>query len=332
MKKIIVACDKDGKALTVADFKVSHAVMRLMRDAFYPNLVQTLEHNPCFVQGGPFANIAHGCNSLIATKTALRLAPIVITEAGFGADLGAEKFLDIKCQVGGLKPDACVMVATVRALKMHGGVAFENLAEENIGALLQGVPNLERHVENIKKFGLPVVVAINRFPTDTQKELDALFAWCASKGYRCAINSSFLDGGEGAAELARIVKDMLENETSSYHPIYDRKEPIYDKIERICKEIYGAEGVEYTDKAKEQIAEYEALGFGDAFVCMAKTPLSFTDSPKVLGAPTNFKIHVREVNLASGSYFLIPLTGTIFTMPGLPKVPLAQEMEDEPWR
>ncbi|MBQ9457754.1 MAG: formate--tetrahydrofolate ligase [Bacilli bacterium] len=331
LKKIIVAYDVDGKALTVADFKVSHAVMRLMRDAFYPNLVQTLEHNPCFVQGGPFANIAHGCNSLIATKTALRLAPIVITEAGFGADLGAEKFLDIKCQVGGLRPDACVMVATIRALKMHGGVAFEDLAEENVEALLRGVPNLERHVENIKKFGLPVVVAINQFPTDTEKELDALFAWCASKGYRCAINSSFLNGGEGAAELAKIVKDMLENEPSNYHPIYDRKEPVYEKIERICKEIYGASGVEYSDKARAQIAEYEALGFGDAFVCMAKTPLSFTDSPKVLGAPKDFQIHVREVNLASGSNFLIPLTGTIFTMPGLPKVPLAQEMEEEPW-
>lgn len=331
LRRIIVAYDVDGKPLTVADFKVSHAVMRLMRDAFMPNLVQTLEHNPAFVHGGPFANIAHGCNTLISTKTALKLAPIVITEAGFGADLGAEKFLDIKCQVGGLKPDACVVVATIRALKLHGGVAFENLDGENFEALEKGVPNLERHIENVKKFGLPVVVGINQFPTDTKAEIAWLHDWCEKRGYRFAINSSFLEGGDGAKELAAKVMEALNEGKSEYHPIYERHEPNLVKIERICKEIYGADGVEYSDLAKKQLAEYDALGYGDAFICMAKTPLSLTDSPKILGAPKGFNIHVREVNLASGSHFLIPLTGTIFTMPGLPKVPLATEMEDEPW-
>ena len=331
LKRIIVAYDKEGKPLTVADFKVSHAVMRLMRDAFQPNLVQTLEHNPAFVHGGPFANIAHGCNSVIATKAALRIAPIVITEAGFGADLGAEKFLDIKSQVAGLHPDCCVMVATIRALKMHGGVKFEDLDHEDIPALERGTPNLARHIENIVKFGLPVVVAINRFPTDTEAEIASLRKWCEDQGYRFAVNSSFLEGGEGAVELAKAVKETLENTPSSYHPLYDRKEGNLVKIERICKEIYGASGVEYSELALRQLSEYEAMGYGDAFICMAKTPLSFTDSPKILGAPVDFKIHVREINLAAGSHFLIPLTGTIFTMPGLPKVPLAQEMEDEPW-
>ena len=332
LRRIIVAYDVDGKPLTVADFKVSHAVMRLMRDAFMPNLVQTLEHNPAFVQGGPFANIAHGCNALIATKAALKLAPIVITEAGFGADLGAEKFLDIKCQVAGLKPDACVMVATVRALKLHGGVAFEQLDQENLEALAAGTPNLERHIENIKKFGLPVIVGINVFPTDTEKEIAYLRDWCESHGYRFAVNSSFLEGGKGAMELAKKVKEALDQGESAYRPLYDRHEPNLVKIERICKEIYGADGVEYSDLAKKQLEEYDRLGYADAFICMAKTPLSFTDSPKVLGAPKGFNIHIREINLAAGSHFLIPLTGTIFTMPGLPKVPLATEMEEQPWR
>ena len=331
LKRIIVAYDEDGKPLTVEDFKVSHAVMRLMKEAFKPNLVQTLENNPAFVHGGPFANIAHGCNSLIATKLALKLAPIVVTEAGFGADLGAEKFLDIKSVVGGLHPDAWVMVATIRALKLHVGVAFEDLDKENVEALLKGLPNLGRHLENIKKFGLPVVVSINRFGSDTQNEVDALFAWCKEKGYEVAINSSFKDGGEGAADLARLVVKTLEEKPSAYHPLYDRNEPIKEKISRICKEIYGADDVEYSPLAESQLQEYEAMGYGNFFVCMAKTPLSFTDSPKIQGAPRGFNIHVREVNLATGSGFIIPLTGTIFTMPGLPKVPLAEVMEEEPW-
>lgn len=332
LKRIIVAYDEEGKPLTVADFKVSHAVMKLMRDAFMPNLVQTLENNPALIQGGPFANIAHGCNALIATKAALKLADIVITEAGFGADLGAEKFLDIKCQVGGLKPAACVMVATVRALKLHGGVAFEDLDKENLEALEKGIPNLYRHIENIRKFGLPVTVGINVFPTDTKAEIELLRKWCEDKGYRFAINSAFLDGGDGAKELAKRVVESLEEGECHYKPLYDRHEPNLVKIERICKEIYGADGVEYSDLAKKQLEEYDALGYGDAFICMAKTPLSFTDSPKIQGAPTGFKIHVREINLAAGSHFLIPLTGTIFTMPGLPKVPLAEEMESLPWK
>ena len=331
LKRIVVAYDVDGKALTVADFKVSHAVMRLMKEAFKPNLVQTLENNPAFVHGGPFANIAHGCNSLIATKTALKLAPIVVTEAGFGADLGAEKFLDIKSVVGGLHPDCCVVVATIRALKMHGGVAYEELDHENVEALLKGLPNLERHLENVKKFGLPVVIAINRFGSDTQNEVEALFAWCKEKGYDVAINSSFANGGEGATDLARLVVKTLKEKPSNYHPLYNKEEPVKEKIERICKEIYGANGVEYSPKAETQLEEYIAQGYGNFFVCMAKTPLSFTDSPKVLGAPKDFQIHVREINLATGSGFLIPLTGTIFTMPGLPKVPLATVMEEEPW-
>lgn len=332
LEKIIVAFDKEGKPLTVKDLKCTHAVMRLMKDALMPNLVQTLEHQPALIHGGPFANIAHGCNSLIATKMALKMAPIVITEAGFAADLGAEKFLDIASREGKLHPDLCIVVATIRALKMHGGVKFDDLSIENVKALEEGIENLEIHVENMKKYGLPVLVAINHFASDSEEEIEFLKKWCEKKGFKYAFLDGFINGGEGSVELAKAAKKMLEEEESKYHPLYDLKLPLKEKIEIIAKEIYRADGVIYEEKAEEQLKEYEKLGFGDAYICMAKTPNSLTDDPKVYGAPKGFKIRVREVNLSAGANFVIPLCGKIYTMPGLGKVPSAIKMEDEPWR
>jgi formate--tetrahydrofolate ligase len=329
--RIIVAYDKDGKPLTVKDLNCSHAVMKLMKEALKPNLVQTLENNPVLIHGGPFANIAHGCNSLIATKMALKLAPIVVTEAGFAADLGAEKFLDITSRVGGLHPDLTVIVATIRALKMHGGEAFENLAQEDVDALAKGMDNLETHLENIRKFGLPVIVAINHFETDTPKEIAFLEKWCDDHHCEYSFQDGFLKGGEGAADLAKKVVDLLNNVPSDYHAIYDLKSPLKSKIETVCKEIYRAGQVVYTDHANQQLSDYEKMGFGDAYVCMAKTPQSLTDDPKVLGAPKGFTITIREVNLSAGANFVVPLTGAIMTMPGLPKLPAAITMEEKPW-
>src|SRR5574344_20440 len=331
LERIIVAYDMDGKPLTVKDLRVTHAIMKLMREALKPNLVQTLENNPVLIHGGPFANIAHGCNSIIATKLALKLAPIVVTEAGFGADLGAEKFLDIKCRVAGIKPSLVVMVATIRALKMHGGEPFEDLAKENVDALAKGMINLETHLENIKKYGLPVVVAINHFAQDSEAEIAYIEQWCKEKGYEYAFLDGFTKGGEGSIELAKKVQAMLKKEKSNYHPLYDLKAPIKTKIETICKEIYRAGQVVYTDKALAQIERYEKLGFSDAYICMAKTPQSLTDDPLVLGAPRGFTITIREVNLSAGANFIIPLTGKIMTMPGLPKIPTAVKMEEKPW-
>lgn len=331
VQNIIVAYDKDGKAIRVADLRISHAIMKLMREALKPNLVQTLENNPCLVHGGPFANIAHGCNSIIATNLALHLAPITVTEAGFGADLGAEKFLDIKCREAGFTPNAVVMVATIRALKMHGGQAFEELNVENVDALAKGMINLETHLENIKKYGVPVVVCINHFKQDTSNETAFIERWCESKGYEYAFCDAFEKGGEGAIELAKKVQKTLQEVPTAYRPLYDLKLPLKQKIEKICKEIYRAGEVVYTEKAEAQLAEYEAAGFGDAYICMAKTPQSLTDDAKVLGAPRGFTITVREVNLSAGAGFVIPLTGKILTMPGLPKVPAAVKMEETPW-
>lgn len=331
IEKIIVAFSKDNKPITLKDLKITHAVMRLMKDALNPNLVQTLENNPCLVHGGPFANIAHGCNSILATKLAMKLAPIVITEAGFGADLGAEKFLDIKCQEGNLKPSCTVMVATIRALKMHGGLAYENLASEDVEALKKGMCNLERHIKNIQKFGVPIVIAINHFNTDHESEIECLKNWCKEKGYVYAFLDGFNKGGEGSIELAKKVLEVLNNQPSFYKPLYDRHSPIKEKINKICKEIYGASEVVYEKIALEKIKEIEDLGYQDSYICMAKTPASFTDDATKLGAPTNFKITIRDVSLSAGANFTVALTGNILTMPGLPRIPAAVKMEDEPW-
>ena len=331
LEKIIVAYTYEGKPVTVKDLRVTHAVMKLMKEAMKPNLVQTLENNPVFVHGGPFANIAHGCNSIIATKLALKLAPIVVTEAGFASDLGAEKFLDIKCQEAGLKPNLVVMVATIRALKMHGGMAFEDLANENLEALEGGMENLRVHLENMKKYGLPVLVAINHFASDSEAEVALVEKWCEDNGYEYSFLDGFLKGGEGSIDLAKKVQAILKKGEGEYHPLYKREEPLKVKIERIAKEIYRAGEVVYSKKAEEQLKLYESLGFGDAYICMAKTPQSLTDNPKILGAPKGFAITIREVNLSAGANFVIPLTGDIMTMPGLPKVPAAVKMEDLPW-
>jgi formate--tetrahydrofolate ligase len=329
--RIIVAYTKDGKPVTVKDLNCSHAVMKLMKEALKPNLVQTLENNPVLIHGGPFANIAHGCNSLIATKMALKLAPIVITEAGFAADLGAEKFLDIASREGQLHPDLAVMVATIRALKMHGGKPFEELANEDVDALSKGMENLETHVENIKKFGLPVIVAINHFESDSDKEVAYLEKWCEDHHYEYAFLDGFLKGGNGSIELAKKVQSLLANVPSNYHPLYELNKPLKSKIETICKEVYRAGKVVYEPKAEEQLEQYEKMGFSNAYICMAKTPQSLTDDPKVLGAPKGFTITIREANLSAGANFVVPLTGAIMTMPGLPRVPSAIKMEDKPW-
>ena len=329
VNRIIVAYTFDEKPVTVKDLKISNAIMKLMRQALKPNLVQTTEGNPTLVHGGPFANIAHGCNSIIALKLALKLGDIVVTEAGFGADLGAEKFMDICMRAAELKPDGVVMVATIRALKLHGGVAYEELDKKNVDAVLKGIPNLEVHLENIKKYGCPVVVAINHFANDYEEEVEALANWCKEKGYVVSFVDSFLKGGEGSTDLADKVVHMLETEKSAYHPLYDVNASIKEKIETISKEIYRAKDVEYSELALKQIAEFEANGYGHTPICMAKTPLSLTDSPKIQGAPKDHTIHVKSLNLSAGAGFLVALTGSIMTMPGLPKVPAAVKMEQE---
>jgi len=329
INEIIVAYTYSGEPVKLSQLRISKAIMKLMRDAFNPNLVQTLESNPCIIHGGPFANIAHGCNSLIATKLGLKLAPVVITEAGFGADLGAEKFMDIACVNGNLKPDAVVMVATIRALKMHGGQPFEELQNENVKALLNGVSNLKQHMENMAKYGVPAVVCINHFNSDTENETAALEKWCNEQGYIYSFCNAFTIGGKGSEDLARKVDQLLKTTKSNYHPLYNKNDSIKDKINTICKEIYRAENVVYLDKALEDIQKYEKLGFTNTPICIAKTPQSFTDDPKVLGAPRGFNITIREVRLSAGARFLVPLTGAIMTMPGLPKVPAAVKMEDE---
>ena len=329
VNNIIVALNMDGEPVRVRDLRISNAIMKLMRAALNPNLVQTVEGNPAFIHGGPFANIAHGCNSLIATKLALKLAPIVVTEAGFGADLGAEKFLDIKCRVGGLHPDAVVMVATIRALKLHGGQAYEDLNNEDVDALLRGTCNLKHHMETIAKYKLPVVICINHFASDTANETKALEKWCEENGYEYAFCSGFADGAKGCVELAKLVKRTLEEKPSHYAPLYDVNLPVKEKIEIICKEVYGAGEVVFSEEANQQIAKFESMGFAKTPVCIAKTPLSITDNPKIQGAPKGFTITVKEVRLSAGANFVVALTGSIMTMPGLPKVPAAVKMEDE---
>ncbi|HOR20231.1 MAG TPA: formate--tetrahydrofolate ligase [Bacilli bacterium] len=331
VQKIIVAFNVDEEPIRVRDLKISHAIMKLMKDALKPNLVQTIENNPVLIHGGPFANIAHGCNSLIALKLSRKLAPIAITEAGFGSDLGAEKFFDIACRYGEMKPDGVVMVATLRALKMHGGQLLEKISEENVETLLKGVNNLRVHLENIKKFGVPSVVAINHFASDHQSEIEALEKWCEEKGYVVSFLDGYLKGGEGAVDLAQKVVKMLDTEPSHYKPLYKLDLSIEEKIEKICKQIYRAGKVEYSKFAREQIAKFNQLGYGALPVCMAKTPLSLSDNPEVIGAPEGYTITIRELGLSAGAGFVVALTGNILTMPGLPKVPSAVLMEDLPY-
>ena len=326
LSRIIVAYTYDGRPVTAADLKAQGAMTLLLKDAIKPNLVQTLENTPAFIHGGPFANIAHGCNSLQATRLGLKLGDYLVTEAGFGADLGAEKFMDIKCRFGGLKPDAAVIVATVRALKLHGGVPKENLKEPNPGALDQGFTNLEKHIENIGKFGLPAVVAINRFPTDSEEELDFLAGKCRRAGAQFALSEVWAYGGEGGLELARKVIKAA-GRGSDARLLYDVQLPIKAKIEIIAREMYGAGGVEYTKEAERAIKGYAQQGLDRMPICMAKTQYSLSDNPALLGRPRGFTITVREVKASAGAGFLVAITGDVMTMPGLPKVPSAEAID-----
>lgn len=325
--RIIVAYTRDGKPVTVEDLKATGAVTLLLKDAIKPNLVQTLDHTPVFVHGGPFANIAHGCNSVMATKLALKLAPYTVTEAGFGADLGAEKFLDIKCRQAGLKPDAVVIVATVRALKMHGGMDKKELANENLEALRKGIANLEKHIENIAKYGLPAIVAINAFPTDTKAELDLLEEICNAKGVKVALSEVWAKGADGGIELANGLIDLLENKESNFKPIYDLNLPIEEKIKTIAREIYGADDVIFTKKAKTNIKKLTDLGLDKLPICIAKTQYSLSDDASLLGRPTGFNIEINDLIPNTGSGFLVAISGDIMRMPGLPKVPAANNMD-----
>ena len=325
--RIIVAYTRDGSPVTVDDLKATGAVTLLLKDAIKPNLVQTLDHTPVFVHGGPFANIAHGCNSVMATKLALKLAPYTVTEAGFGADLGAEKFLDIKCRQAGLKPDAVVIVATVRALKMHGGMDKKELANENLEALRKGIANLEKHIENITKYGLPAIVVINAFPTDTKAELDLLEEICNAKGVKVALSEVWAKGADGGIELANGLIDLLENKESNFKPIYDLDLPIDEKIKTIAREIYGADDVIFTKKAKTNIKKLTDLGLDKLPICIAKTQYSLSDDASLLGRPTGFNIEINDLIPNTGSGFLVAISGDIMRMPGLPKVPAANNMD-----
>ena len=322
--RIIVAYNYDGEPVFAKDLQAVGSMAALLKDAIKPNIIQTVEHTPALVHGGPFANIAHGCNSVRATKTGLKIADYCITEAGFGADLGAEKFMDIKCRMAGLKPDAVVLVATVRALKYNGGVAKEDLSAENLEALKKGIVNLEKHIENVAKFGVPCVVTLNRFVTDTDAELDFVKKFCEERGWDFALSEVWEHGGEGGIALAEKVLNTLENKESKFAPLYDIKLPIKDKIETIAKEIYGAGSVSYAPAAAQAIARLEKLGYGELPVCMAKNQYSLSDDPKLLGCPKDFPINIREVYVSAGAGFVVAITGTVMTMPGLPKHPAAE--------
>lgn len=325
---IVIGYNTDGEPITAGDLKIAGAMGLLLRDAIKPNLVQTLENTPCLMHGGPFANIAHGCNSIRATKLGLKLADYCITEAGFGSDLGAEKFFDIKCRIGGLKPSCVVLVATVRALKYNGGVPKAELAKENTDALKDGIVNLGKHIENMQKYGLPVVVAINRFMTDTDEELKIIEQYCCDMGVDFSMCEVFAKGGDGGVELAEKVVEVSERGGEmNFAPIYDEKASIDEKINTIAKEIYGADGVVYTPKAKKAIARLEKQGFDKLPICMAKTQYSLSDDPSLLGRPSGFEITVREVRVSAGAEFVVALTGDVMTMPGLPKVPAANNMD-----
>lgn len=327
LSKMVVAYAKDGSAVTAGQLEATGAMALLLKDAVKPNLVQTLENTPAFIHGGPFANIAHGCNSVLATKVALKLADYVVTEGGFGADLGAEKFFDIKARFADLKPNCVVIVATVRALKMNGGVAKTDLGAENVEAVKKGVANLERHIENVAKFGVPAVVAINKFPLDTEAELKAVEEACNAKGADVVLSDVWANGGEGGVEMAKKVVEICESKPANFAPLYDVNLSIPEKIEKIATTIYRADGVDFTSDCKKQIAELEKLGLDKMPICMAKTQYSFSDDPTLLGAPTGFRITVREVKVSAGAGFIVALTGNIMTMPGLPKVPAANGMD-----
>ena len=325
--KIIVAYNMDGDPVTAADLHAVGSMAALLKDALKPNMIQTLEHTPALVHGGPFANIAHGCNSVQATKMALKMADIAITEAGFGADLGAEKFFDIKCRMAGLHPDAAVLVATVRALKYNGGVAKADLAAPNLEAVKKGICNLEKHIENLQKYGVPVVVTLNAFVTDTEEEVAYIRSFCEARGCAFALSEVWAKGGEGGKALAEKVIETLETKTSSFHPIYEDDCSLKDKIETVAKEIYGADGVTYAPAAQKMLKKIEDMGFGHLPVCMAKTQYSLSDDASRLGRPEGFTVNVREVYVSAGACFVVAITGAIMTMPGLPKVPAANGID-----
>ncbi len=325
--RMVVAYNYEGKPVTAADLQAVGAMAALLKDALKPNLIQTLEHTPVLVHGGPFANIAHGCNSIRATKAALKMADYVITEAGFGADLGAEKFFDIKCRIGGLKPDAAVLVATVRALKYNGGVAKADLGKENMEALQKGISNLEKHMENLQKYGVPVVVTLNSFLTDTEEEISFIREFCEKRGCEFALSQVWEKGGEGGIALAQKVLETLENKESHFHVLYEDSLSLKDKIETVAKEIYGASGVNYSPAAEKQMKQLENLGFGVLPVCMAKTQYYLSDDPELLGRPRGFTMNVREMYVSAGAGFVVVLTGAVMTMPGLPKEPAALRID-----
>lgn len=327
MGNVLIAYNLDGEPVYAKELEVQGAMALLMKDAIKPNLVQTLENTPAIIHGGPFANIAHGCNSIIATKTALKMSDITITEAGFGADLGAEKFLDIKCRYGNLNPDCVVLVATIRALKHHGGVKKDELNISNVDALNKGMKNLEKQIENIKAYGVPVVVAINKFITDSDEEVKAIEDFCKNVGVEVSLTEVWEKGGEGGIDLANKVIKTMENEPSNFKMIYDSEESIKDKILKIVQTIYGGKGVNYTPQALKQIAEIEKFNLDKLPICMAKTQYSLSDNPSLLGRPENFDITVKEVRVSNGAGFIVVLTGDVMTMPGLPKVPAANRMD-----
>jgi formate--tetrahydrofolate ligase len=322
--QIVIAAKRDKSQVLAKDIKAPGAMTVLLKDALMPNLVQTLENNPAFVHGGPFANIAHGCNSAMATKTALKLADYVVTEAGFGADLGAEKFFDIKCRKAGLNPAVTVIVATVRALKMHGGMAKEELKKENVTALKKGLANLGRHIENVKKFGVPIAVAVNHFITDTDAEVEAVKIFCKDHGVEAFKCTHWAEGGKGTEALAKHVADLADKETSQFHPIYNDEVPLWDKIKTIAREIYRADDIVADKTVRDQLKGYEAQGYGKFPICMAKTQYSFSTDPNLKGAPSNHVVPIREVRLSAGAEFIVVICGDIMTMPGLPKVPAAE--------